>query len=235
MIIIIIVLTILGILTSLIYGLNAPKASNKGVYPPRKFQHFITFFLSILAVFIGAFLALYISDLNTENQEKEYLQDLLLRTSTELQDESISMRMLHDYYTDKSPEEAEYRMNGNPIQDIFGLYILINSPEFSKYITPGDAMLVQQFVRQKEKLRDVMNNPEIKLENRILAYDLSSKLLEDIKLILSLESDFLKGDISYKQLLDSLTGNANFIGNDELEGYFNERQYGSEVPLPKNQ
>ena len=44
-----------------------------------------------------------------------------------------------------------------------------------------------------------------------------------------------EGDISYKQLLDSLTGNANFIGNDELEGYFNERQYGSEIPLPKNQ
>jgi hypothetical protein len=46
--------------------------------------------------------------------------------------------------------------------------------------------------------------------------------------MLGLESDFLKGDISYNELLDSLTDDANFINNDELEGYFDNRQYGSE-------
>ena len=235
MIIVVIALSILGILISLIYGLNGPQASSKGIHPPRKYQYFITYLLSILAVFIGAFLALYISDLYTQKKEKEYLQDLLLRTNTELKDESVSMRMLYDYYTEQSPDEAEYRMNGNPVQDIFGLYIIINSPEFSKYITPGDAMLVQQFIRQKEKLRIAMNNPEVKLETRIRGYDLYSKTLEDINLMLSLESDFLEGDISYKELLDSLSDDANFVNNDELKGYFDDRQYGTEIPLPKHQ
>ncbi len=217
---------------TLFYGLANPKPNNKGQYPPRKYQYFVTYFISLLSVFVGAFLGFQLSDLQTHNNEKSYLLDLISRTATELKDESSTMKMSYDYYTSKPVDEAEKRMNANSVQDVFGLYILIDSPEFSKYITPVDGMLIQQDVRQKEKVRAFINNPNYKLSDRIDAYQVYSNLLGDIELMLNLESDFIKRKISYKQLLDSLS-KSNYINNSKLPGYFGDFQYGTDVPLPK--
>lgn len=231
MIYLVIALIILGIVVSLSYGLNRPKRKWKESSDGRQYQYFITFLLSLLAVFIGAFLAFQLSDLQTENKEKNDLLDLMSRTVVELDDESTTMTMFYDYYKGKSVEEAERRMNANSIRDVFSLNILLNNQAFSKYVTPGDIMFIQQFVRQKEKIRDFMNNPSYELDDRINAYETYGKILQDIRLIVSLESDYVDGKISYKELLEQLN-NANFVDTEEVPFIKDDRPYGTTIPLP---
>lgn len=225
-------LIIVGIIISLSYGINRHKRKGKETTVERQYQYFVTFVLSLLAVFTGAFLAFQLSDIQTRQQEKSYLSDLISRTNIELEDESITITMLYDYFNQKSPEEAERRMNGNPVSDTFSLNILLNSQEFSKYISPLDAMMIQNFTRQKEKVRGFMNNTSYPLKDRIEAFSIYSKMLKDVKLMLSLELDYMNKKISYEELLDKLSAQANFINNDELKGFFDNQLYGSSVPVP---
>lgn len=164
----------------------------------------INFILALVATFAGVFLAFNLSNIQVEKSERDNLGSLLGQSIDELNIEVTILEGLPEFIRDREEEDSIKMLNNNPIEDVVSVEFLISNQLFPKYCTQMGAMTMLRLVRDKEKLREAINNQDLEFENRLDYIDIYREYIEDLRDLLLLERDYVGGKISSKEVAEGL-------------------------------
>jgi hypothetical protein len=170
---------------------------------PEKSDVFINFTLSLVATFAGVFLAFNLSNIQIERSERHNLVSLISQSIDELDLEVTTLEGLPEFIRDRE-EDSIKMLNNNPIEDVVSVEFLISNQMFPKYCTQMGTMMMLKLVRDKEKLREAINNQDFEFENRLNYIDYYREYIEDLRDLLLLERGYVSGEISSKQVAEGL-------------------------------
>jgi hypothetical protein len=165
---------------------------------------FVNFALALVATFAGVFLAFNLSNMQIERSERDNLESLIGQSIDELNVEIASLEGLPEFIKDREEEDSIKMLNNNPIEDVVSVEFLISNQMFPKYCTQMGTMMMLRLVRDKEKVREAINNQDFEFENRLLYIDKYREYIEDLRDLLLLERDYVSGEISSKQVAEGL-------------------------------
>ncbi|MCJ7630925.1 hypothetical protein MUP77_00795 [Candidatus Bathyarchaeota archaeon] len=165
---------------------------------------FVNFALALVATFAGVFLAFNLSNMQIERSERDNLESLIGQSIDELNVEIASLEGLPEFIKDREEEDSIKMLNNNPIEDVVSVEFLISNQMFPKYCTQMGTMMMLRLVRDKEKVREAINNQDFGCENRLLYIDKYREYIEDLRDLLLLERDYVSGEISSKQVAEGL-------------------------------
>jgi hypothetical protein len=83
---------------------------------------------------------------------------------------------------------------------------------------------ILRLVRDKEKLREAVNNKDFAFENRLIYMDKYREYIEDLRDILVLERDFVGGKISAKKVAEGMKS-LHYITTQEVPWEPNQRPW----------
>lgn len=185
-------------------GSKTKKRKARKEVGPEKSDVFINFALALVATFAGVFLAFNLSNMQVERSERDNLGSLIGQSIDELNIEITTLEGLPEFIEDREEEDSIKMLNNNPIEDVVSVEFLISNQMFPKYCTQMGTMMMLRLVRDKEKLREAINNQDFEFENRLLYIDKYREYIEDLRDLLLLELGYVSGEISSKQVAEGL-------------------------------
>jgi len=170
----------------------------------------VSFALGLLATFLGVLLAFNLTNYQAEKDERQNLVSLLDQSVTELNLEIVRLKDLPAYIKDRTSEDSLKMINNNPLADVVSISYLTSNPLFPKYCSQMGAMAILTLARDKEKMRQAVNNPDFALENRLVYIDEYRKYIEDLRDVLVLERDHVRGNISALKVAEGMKALSHF-------------------------
>lgn len=164
---------------------------------------FYEFMLTLLATFLGAFIALMVTNIDIEISEKQKMTKMLQLSIDDM--ESIQ-RNLGIYYTDivdkKKPYGvAEHIKNNNiPYSNIFEQF-LTNDIIVNRMTAETYANLVNGSKNAKKQL-DYLNDETLDNDKAMLYVGLYGKELDYLIKVMYTEISYCKGEISLKRMIE---------------------------------
>ena len=185
----------IGIVASLLYGLYLERIKRL-----RNFNNFLNFILTLLAVFIGAYLGFAFSNFQEEEKEKDILIAQLSSTFSELSIESTTESLYYDEMIKKGNTLAELALNNNPLPEIFSINVLLEIQYLPKYITPFSLVYLKGMYGEKEKFRLDINDSNENVQKRLKALVIYKDYINALANCVKIQLDYLQGNISLEEV-----------------------------------
>jgi hypothetical protein len=185
---------------------------------------FVSLMLSLIATFAGVFLAFNLSNYQIDRGERRNLGGLIGQSIDELNFEIVSLEGLPEFIKDRGVEDSIKMLNNNPLEDVVSVKFLISNQLLPKYCTQIGVVTILRLVRDKEKLREAVNNKDFAFENRLIYMDKYREYIEDLRDILVLERDFVGGKISAKKVAEGMKS-LHYITTQEVPWEPNQRPW----------
>jgi len=188
----------------LVFGEKIDKSKKgKAEFKENKKQ-LVGFILTLIATLLGVLWAFNLTEYQTIRNEKATLAGLIEQSVSEVNLEIAQLQGYPEFVEDRNIEESLKMLNNNPQMDLVSVNFLISNPSFPKYCTEMGTMAILRLTRDKEKIREAINNQDFELRNRLIYINTYREYLEDIRDALVLEQDHLLGHISSLEVAQGL-------------------------------
>lgn len=194
------------IVTTLIayVGRKTRKRRERNGDGPEKSDILISLAIALVATFVGVFAAFNLSNMQVERSERENLGSLIGQSIDELNLEVTHLEGLQERIKDMEEQESISMLNLNPIEDVVSVEFLISNQMFPKYCTQMGTLNMLRLVRDKEKMREGINNAEREFEHRLFSIDRYREYIEDLRDLLVLERGYVNREISFREVAEGL-------------------------------